>query len=151
MENPNHYHYVALMIFSSGTSLRAYYDYSVAMHRGQEATYQALVTTFTEKTCPNSSKLDSQMPWPPPVQNRWSTPWSHASLPLWTSISLIRNYFIGELPVSPDRNKWILKIACPYSNFPRVKPVPDKWATTAASYVFVEYGFPSVIRSGQAA
>ena len=56
MENPNHYHYVALMIVSSGTSLRAYYDYPVATHRGREATYQALVTTFTGKTCPNTSE-----------------------------------------------------------------------------------------------
>ena len=56
MENPNHYHYVALMIFSSGTSLRAYYDYPVAMHRGREATYRALVTTFTGKTSPNTSE-----------------------------------------------------------------------------------------------
>ncbi|KAL9951307.1 hypothetical protein ACROYT_G043949 [Oculina patagonica] len=61
--------------------------------------------------------------------------------------------YVGKLPVSPHGNKWILTAVCPYSNFLRAIPVPDKRATTAAralyDYVFLEFGFPTVLQSDQ--
>ena len=59
--------------------------------------------------------------------------------------------FVGELPMSPSGNKWILTAVCPYSNYLRAIPVPDKTATTAAyalvNNVFFSTGFPSVLQS----
>ena len=59
--------------------------------------------------------------------------------------------FVGELPMSPTGNKWILTAVCPYSNYLRAIPVPDKTATTAAyalvNDVFLSTGFPSVLQS----
>jgi len=61
--------------------------------------------------------------------------------------------YVGELPVSPNGNKWILTAVCPYSNFLRAIPVSDKGATTAAralcDHVFLEYDFPAVLQSDQ--
>ena len=61
--------------------------------------------------------------------------------------------YVGELPVSPNGNNWILTAVCPYSNFLRAIPVPDKCATTAAcalyDHVFLEFGFPAVLQSDQ--
>lgn len=61
--------------------------------------------------------------------------------------------YVGELPISPNGNKWILTAVCPYSNFLRAIPVTDKHATTAAralyDHVFLEFGFPAVLQSGQ--
>ena len=59
--------------------------------------------------------------------------------------------YVGELPASPSGNKWILTVVCPYSNYLRAIPVPDKTATTAANVlfheVFLQLGFPSVLQS----
>ena len=59
--------------------------------------------------------------------------------------------YVGELPKSPSGNKWILTAVCPYSNYLRAIPVPDKTATTAAkaifSDVFMLFGFSSVLQS----
>ena len=53
--------------------------------------------------------------------------------------------------MSPTGNKWILTAVCPYSNYLRAIPVPDKTATTAAyalvNDVFLSAGFPSVLQS----
>ena len=53
--------------------------------------------------------------------------------------------------MSPTGNKWILTAVCPYSNYLRAIPVPDKTATTAAyalvNDVFLSTGFPSVLQS----
>ena len=62
------------------------------------------------------------------------------------------NIDIGDsLPASPSGNKWILTVVCPYSNYLRAIPVPDKTATTAANVlfheVFLQLGFPSVLQS----
>ena len=58
---------------------------------------------------------------------------------------------VGELPVSPNGNKWILTAVCPYSNFLRAIRVIDKRATTAAralyDHVFLEFGFPAVLQN----
>ena len=59
--------------------------------------------------------------------------------------------YVGELPVSPNGNKWILTAVCPFSNYLRTIPVPDKTATTAANAlftgIFLLLGFPSVLQS----
>ena len=59
--------------------------------------------------------------------------------------------FVGELPMSPTGNKWILTAVCPYSNYLRAIPVPNKTTTTAAyalvNDVFLSTGFPSVLQS----
>ena len=55
-----------------------------------------------------------------------------------------------ELPQSPSGNKWILTAACPYSNYLREIPVPDKTAPKAVYAlvnVFLSTGFPSVLQS----
>ena len=55
--------------------------------------------------------------------------------------------FVGELPYSPNGNKWILTAVCPFSNYLFAIPVRDKMATTAAQAlfdnVFLMFGFPS--------
>ena len=57
--------------------------------------------------------------------------------------------YVGELPVSPTGNRWILTAVCPYSNYLHAIPVPDKTATTAAHALFnnVQLGFPTVLQS----
>ena len=59
--------------------------------------------------------------------------------------------YVGELPLSPSGNKWILTAVCPYSNFLRAIPVPDKTAPTAArallNEAFLQFGFPAVLQS----
>ena len=59
--------------------------------------------------------------------------------------------FVGELPMSPSGNKWILTAVCHFSNYLRAIPVPDKTATTAAYALvndgFLPTGFPSVLQS----
>ena len=58
---------------------------------------------------------------------------------------------VGELPVSPNGNKWILTAVCSFSDYLRAIPVPDKTATTAANALFNDsfllLGFPSVFQS----
>ena len=59
--------------------------------------------------------------------------------------------YVGELPVLPNGNKWILTAVCPFSNYLRAIPVPDKTATTAANAlfndIFLLLGFPSVLQN----
>ena len=59
--------------------------------------------------------------------------------------------FVRELPKSPNGNKRIMTVVCPYSNFLSAILVPDKSATTAAraffDHVLLLYGFPSVPQS----
>ena len=61
--------------------------------------------------------------------------------------------YVGELPQSLHGNKWILTAVCPYSNFLRAIPVPDKTATAAANALFHDillvFGFPSVLQSNR--
>ena len=129
MDNPNHYRYVVPDdIQFHRHQLRGYHDSAVAMHRGREATYQSLANNFYRR---NMSKH---------VRN-----WIHGPM----QVRLYEHPFhtlgidyVGELPVSPNGNKWILTAVCPYSNFLRAIPVSDKQATTAAGalcdYVFLE-------------
>ena len=61
--------------------------------------------------------------------------------------------YVGELPVSPNGNKWILPVVCPYSNFLQAIPVTDKRATIAAralyDHIFLEFGSPAALQSDQ--
>ena len=59
--------------------------------------------------------------------------------------------FVGGLPTNTNGNKWILTVICPYSNFLRTIPVPNKKATTAAralfNELFLQYGSPTQLQS----
>ena len=59
--------------------------------------------------------------------------------------------FVGELPCSPNGNKWILTAVCPFSNYLVAIPARDKTATTAAralfDNVFLMFGFPLKLMS----
>ena len=65
----------------------------------------------------------------------------------------LRIDFVGELPCSPNRNKWILTAVCLFSNYLVANPVRDKTATTAAraafDNVFLMFGFPSKLMSNR--
>ena len=141
MDNPNHYRYVVPndIIQFHRHLLRGYHDSAVAIHRGREATYQSLANNFYWR---NMSKH---------VRN-----WIHGPM----QVRLYEHPFhklgidyVGELPVSPNGNKWILTAVCPYSNFLRAIPVSDKQATTAAralcDHVFLGYGFLAVLQTDQ--
>ena len=134
--------------------LRAYHDSSFAMHRGRESTYPALANDFYWRNmskhvrnwirrCPDCIRFKTIDQHHGPMQVRL---YEH---PFHT----LRIDYVGELSVSPNGNKWILTAVCPYSNFLRAIPVPDKRATTAAhalyDHVFLEFGFPTVLQSDQ--
>ena len=59
--------------------------------------------------------------------------------------------YAGELSPFPSGNSWILAAVCPYSNYLRAIPVPEKTATTAANalfhHVFLQQGFPIELQS----
>ena len=129
------------------------YDSPLGMHRGRDATYAALSREYFWKSM---SKL---------VRN-WvrrckhcihfkSTQSKHGPMHI-----RLYNYpfhtigidYVGELPVSPSGNKYILTAVCPFSNFLITVPVPiTKKTTTAArvllDQVFFKFGFPEVIQS----
>ena len=155
MDNPNHYRYVVLDdIQFRRHLLRAYHDSPVAMHRGREATYQSLANDVYWRNiskhvrhwirrCPDFIRFKTAEQHHGPMQVRL---YEHPFHTLGID-------YVGELPVSPNGNKWILTAVCPYSNFLRAIPVSDKRATTAAralyDHVFLEYGFPAVLQSDQ--
>ena len=124
------------------------------MHRGREATYQSLANDFYWRNmskhvrnwirrCPDCIRFKTAEQHHGPMQVRL---YEHPFHTLGID-------YVGELPVSPNGNKWILTAVCPYSNFLRAIPVSDKRATTAAralyDHVFLEYGFPAVLQSDQ--
>ena len=127
------------------------------MHRGREATFQALANDFYWR---NMSKHVRNWIRRCPDYIRFKTIDQHHS-PM--QVRLYEHPFhtlgidyVGELSVSPNYangNKWILTAVCPYSNFLRAIPVPDKRATTAAralhDHVFLEFGFPAILQSDQ--
>ena len=155
MDNPNHYRFVVPDdIQLRRHLLRAYHDSPIAMHRGREATYQALANDFYWRNmskhvrnwirrCPDCIRFKTIDQHHGPMQVRL---YEHPFHTLGID-------YVGELPVSPNGNKWILTAVCPYSNFLRAIPVPDKRATTAAcalyDHVFLEFGFPAILQSDQ--
>ena len=153
MDDPNHLHiFVPSNIELKRHLFRAYHDSSIGMHHGRDATYNSLSHDFYwrhmhkhvrnwVRRCPQCIRFTSLQPSHGPMQLRL---YQH---PFHT----LGVYYVGELPPSPSGNKWILTAVCPYSNYPRAIPVPDKTTTTAANAlfhnVFLQLGFPSVLQS----
>ena len=122
------------------------------MHRGREATYGSLSYYFYWwnmakhvrnwiRRCLACIKFQSTDSKYGPMQIRiYVCPFNTISID-----------YVGQLPTNPSRNKWILTAVCPYSNFLRKIPVPDKQATTATralmNDVFFQYGYPAVLQS----
>ena len=134
MDDPTHYR---ILIPSDPTLqrhlIRAYHDSPLSMHRGKDATYNTLSHDFYwrhmakhvrnwVRCCPQCIRFKSLKPSHGPMQLRL---YQHPFHTLGVD-------YVGELPVSPTGNRWILTTVCPYSNYLRAIPVPDKTATTAA-------------------
>ena len=155
MDNQNRYRYVVPDdIQLRRHLLRAYHDSPLAMHRGREATNESLSNDFYWRNmskhvrhwicrCPACIRFKTYNQCHGPMQVRL---YEHPFHTLGID-------YVGELPVSPNGNKWILTAVCPYSTFLRAIPVTDKRATTAAralyDHVFLEFGFPAVLQSDQ--
>ena len=155
MEDPSHYRImVPNDIQLERHLLKVYHDSPVGIHRGREATYGSLSYDFYWRNmakhvrnwirrCPACNKFKSTDPKHEPMQIRiYDCPFNTIGID-----------YVGQLPTTPTGNKWILTAVCPYSNFLRAIPVPDKQATTAAralfNDVFLQYGFPAVLQSDQ--
>ena len=132
--------------------LYAYHNSPIGMHRGRDATYNSLSHDFYwrnmskhvrkwVKCCPDCLKFKTLNQPHGPMQIRL---FKHPFHTLGVD-------YVGDLPISPSGNKWILTAVCPFSNFLRAIPVPDKTATTAAralfDHIFLQYGFPTVLQS----
>ena len=132
--------------------LQAYHNSAIGMHSGRDATYNALSYDFYWRNiaknvrnwirrCPQCIRFKTLNQPHGPMQIRlYEQPFHTLG---------IDN--VGELPKTAAGNKWILTIVCPYSNFLRAVPVPDKTATTAA-HAFLHnvaflFGFPTVLQS----
>ena len=129
-----------------------YHDSLTGMHRGRDATYNTLSQDFywcnmhkhvknCVRRCPQCIRFKTIPPARGPIQlHLYQHPFHTLGID-----------FVGELPHSPSDNKWIRTAVCPYSNYRRAIPVPDKTATTAAyalvNDVFLSTGFPSVLQS----
>ena len=152
MDDPNHYRYVVPDdIQLRRHLLRAYHDSPLAMHTGREATYQSLAKGFYWRSmskhvrnwvrrCPECIRFNTSDQHLGPMQVRHP-------------FHILGIDYVGELPITPNGNKWILTAVCPYSNFPRVIPMAEKHDSTAAralyDHVFSEFGFPAVLQSDQ--
>ena len=153
MDNPGHYRiFVPSNPQLQRHFLHAYHDSPMGMHRGRGATYNALSKDFYWRNlskhvrnwvrrCQHCIRFKSLQPAHGPMQIRL---YQHPFHTLGVD-------YVGELPVSPNGNKWILTAVCPFSNYLRAIPVPDKTATIAANAlfndIFLLLGFPSVLQS----
>ena len=138
MEDPNHYRVmVPNNIQFQRHLIQVYHDSPIGMHRGRDATYGALSHDFYWRNmakhvrnwirrCPACIKFKSTDPKHGLMQIRtFDHPFNTLGID-----------YVGPLPTTPSGNKWILTAVCPYSNFLRAIPVPDKQATTAARTMF---------------
>ena len=132
--------------------IQTYHDSPLGMHRGRDATYAALSREYFWKSmskhvrnwvrrCKHCIRFKSSQPKHGPMHIRlYNYPFHTIGID-----------YVGELPVSPSGNKYILTAVCPFSNFLITAPVPNKNATTAArvllDQVFFKFGFPQVIQS----
>ena len=152
MTDPRHYHVFIPSDPDLQYDLIACHESPIGMHRGRDATKNTLSQDFYWRNmhkhiknwvrrCPQCIRFKATQPAHGPMQLRL---YQHPFHTLGVD-------FVGELPMSPSGNKWILTAVCPYSNFLRAIPVPDKTATTAANAllndVFLSTGFPSVLQS----
>ena len=149
MSDPTQYRYVVPNDISLQRHLlHAYHDSLTGMHHGRDATYEDFYWRHLVKhvrhwvsTCSACLRFKSISQPHGPMQTRlYERPFHTLDID-----------FIEELPKSPNRNKWIMTVVCPYSNFLRAIPVLDKSATTAArdffDHVLLLYSFPSVRQS----
>ena len=151
MDNPGHYEiFVPSDPQLQRHFLHAYHDSPMVMHRGDE-TYVALSRDYYWRNlskhvrnwvrrCQHCIRFKSLQPAHGPMQVRL---YQHPFHTLGVD-------YVGELPVSPNGNKWILTAVCPFSSYLRAIPVPDKTATMSANAlfnVFLLLGFSSVLQS----
>ena len=153
MKNPDHLRlFVPSDLELQRHILLSYHDSPLGMHRGRDATYNAVSRDFYWRSlskhvrnwirrCPHCIRFKALSQPHGPMQVRL---YQHPFHTLGVD-------YVGELPSSPSGNKWILTAVCPYSNYLRAIPVPDKTATTAAYAlfhdVFLLFGFPSILQS----
>ena len=153
MDNPGYYRiFVPSDPHLQRRFLHAYHDSPMGMHRGRDATYNALSRDFYWRNlskhvrnwvrrCQHCIHFKSLQPAHGPMQVKL---YQHPFHTLGVD-------YVGELPISPNGNKWILTAVCPFSNYLRAIPVPDKTAITAANAlfndVFLLLGFSSVLQS----
>ena len=153
MQNPDHLRlFVPSDVDLQRHILHSYHDSPLGMHRGRDATYNAVSRDFYWRNlskhvrnwirrCPHCIRFKTLKQPHGPMQVRM---YQHPFHTLGVD-------YVGELPLSPSGNKWILTAVCPYSNFLRAIPVPDKTAPTAArallNEVFLQFGFPTVLQS----
>ena len=153
MQNPDHLRlFVPSDVDLQRHILHSYHDSPLGMHRGRDATYNAVSRDFYWRNlskhvrnwirrCPHCIRFKTLKQPHGPMQVRM---YQHPFHTLGVD-------YVGELPLSPSGNKWILTAVCPYSNFLRAIPVPDKTAPTAArallNEVFLQFGFPAVLQS----
>ena len=153
MDDPNHLRiFVPSDIELQRHLLWAYHDSPIGMLHGPDATYNSLSCDFYwqhmykhvrnwVRRCPQCLHFKSLQPSHGPMQLRlYQDPFHTLGVD-----------YVGELPPSPSRNRWILTAVCPYSSYLRAIPFPVKTATTAANVlfpdVFFQLGFPSVLQS----
>ena len=119
MTDPHHYR----IFIPSDPDLQrhlliAYHDSPIGMRRGRDATYNTLSQDFYWRNmhkhvinwvgrCPQCIRFKTTQPAHGPMQLRLD---QHPFHTLGVD-------FVGELPMSPSGNKWILTAVCPYSNF----------------------------------
>ena len=155
MENPDYYRIFVPSdphLTMSFFTCHAYHDSPMGIHRGHDATYNALSRHFywqnlskhvpnCVRRCQHCIRFESLQPAHGPMHVRL---YQHPFHTLGVD-------YVSELPVSPNSNKWILTAVYPFSNYLRAIPVPDRKATTAANALFTDVfllpGFPSVLQS----
>ena len=119
MTDPHHYR----IFIPSDPDLQrhlliAYHDSPIGMHWGRDATYNTLSQDFYWRNmhkhvknwvrrCPQCIRFKTAQPAHVPKQLRL---YQHPFHTLGVD-------FVGELPMSPSGNKWILTAVCPCSNF----------------------------------
>ena len=148
MEDPPHFRDTDLQRHL----LKVYHNSPIGMHRGRDSTHACLSIDFYWRNmanhvrnwirkCVDCNRFKSSGQSHGPMQVRICEHPFHT----------LGIEFVGELPCSPNGNKWILAAVCPFSNYLVAIPVRDKTATTAAralfDNVFLMFGFPSKLMS----
>ena len=153
MDDPNHLRiFVPSNIELQCHLLHTYHDSSIVMHCGRDATYNSLSHDFYWRHM--HKHLRNCVRHCPQCICFKSLQLSHGSMQLRLyqhPFHTLGVDYVGELSHSLSGNKWIRTAVCPYSNYLRAIPVPDKTATTSANAlfhdVFLQLGFPSFFQS----
>ena len=153
MEDPSHFRiFVPSDTDLQRQLLKVYHNSPIGMHRGRDSSHACLSRDFYWRNmakhvrnwirrCVDCNRFKSLGQSHGPMQVRiYEHPFHTMGID-----------FVGELPCSPNGNKWILTAVCPFSNYLVAIPVRDKTATTAARVlfdnVFLMFGFPSKLMS----